>query len=150
MAGQRVEKDPEKGLELMRNAALLGSRQAQFFLGAAYENGGGVPPSAEHARQYFRLCAATGETPCQVRLAQLLLQAAGDDHSGSGDRQYLQALAWLDLAAEQGDMQAQMILDGERAGLLSATGFLGEQTQGAVRPQAVMGQAVAVQRPAFA
>jgi TonB family protein len=117
MAGQRVEKDPEKGLELMRNAALLGSRQAQFFLGAAYENGDGVPPSAERARQYFRLCAATGETPCQVRLAQLLLQAAGDDHSGSGDRQYLQALAWLDLAAEQGDVQARMILDGERAGL---------------------------------
>ncbi len=117
MAGQRVEKDPEKGLELVRNAALLGSRQAQFFLGVAYESGDGVPQSAERARQYFRLCAALGETPCQVRLAQLLLQLAGDDRSGGGDRQYLQALAWLDLAAEQGDVQARMILDQERAGL---------------------------------
>jgi TonB family protein len=117
MSGQRVEKDPEKGLELVRTAALLGSRQAQFFLGAAYESGDEVPQSTERARQYFRLCAAAGETPCQVRLAQLLMQLAGDDHSGSGDRQYLQALAWLDLAAEQGDAQASMILDRERAGL---------------------------------
>jgi TonB family protein len=117
MSGQRVEKDPEKGLELVRTAALLGSRQAQFFLGAAYESGDGVPQSTDRARQYFRLCAAARETPCQVRLAQLLMQLAGDDHSGSGDRQFLQALAWLDLAAEQGDMQARMILDRERAGL---------------------------------
>lgn len=115
LAGKRVEKDPEKGLELIRNAALLGSRQAQFFLGAAYESGDGVPTSAERARQYFRLCAAAGEAPCQVRLAQLLLQAAED--SGTTDRQYLQALAWLELAAEQGDLQAKLILDQERGGL---------------------------------
>lgn len=110
MAGRRVEKDPEKGLELVKNAALLGSRQAQFFLGAAYESGDGVPLSAERARQYFRLCAAEGETPCQVRLARLLMQVGGD-------REYLQALAWLALAAEHEDVEAGMILDRERAGL---------------------------------
>lgn len=112
MIGRRIEKDPEKGLGLIRNAAVLGSRQAQFFLGAAYESGDGVEQSQDRARHYFRLCAATGEMPCQVRLARILMQGAGN-----GDREYLQALAWLDLAAEHGDLQARMILERERAGL---------------------------------
>jgi len=112
MAGRRIEKDTEKGLDLVRNAAVLGSRQAQFFLGAAYESGDEVPQSDERARHYFRLCAAEGEAPCQVRLARLLIKNATN-----GDREFLQALAWLDIAAEHGDFEARMILDRERAGL---------------------------------
>src|ERR1035437_9155320 len=73
MEGRRVKKDPEKGLELVRNAAILGNRRAQFFLGMAYQSGYGVPQDAERAHQNFRLCAAVGETSCQVRLAKLLL-----------------------------------------------------------------------------
>jgi TPR repeat protein len=96
----------------VKNAAVLGSRQAQFFLGAAYESGDEVPQSDDRARHYFRLCAAEGETPCQVRLALLLMQNANNK-----DREFLQALAWLDLAAEHGDLQARMILDREQSGL---------------------------------
>ena len=58
------------------------------------------------------MCAAKGETPCQVRLARLLLHGAA-----AGDREYLQALAWLDLAEEHGNAQARMMLDQERAEL---------------------------------
>jgi TonB family protein len=112
MLGKHVEKDSDKGLDMVRTAAMLGSRQAQFFLGAAYESGDGVEQSDDRARHYYRLCARAGETPCQVRLAQLLMQS-----DGSRGREYLQALAWLNLAAERGDLQARMILDKEQAGL---------------------------------
>lgn len=110
--GRRLEKDPERGLELIRNAAVLHSRAAQFFLASEYEHGGLVPRSPEQARQFFRMCALQDETVCQVRLANLLL-----DKEGREERDYLQAIAWLELAADRGDIQARLLLDPERAKL---------------------------------
>jgi len=112
MEGRRVKKDPEKGLELVRNAAVLGNRRAQFFLGAAYQGGYGVPQDAERAHQNFRLCAAVGETSCQVRLAKLLLE-----NSSHEERDFVQAIAWLELAAEDRNDEARLLLDQEHAAL---------------------------------
>jgi TonB family protein len=112
MEGRRVRKNPEKGLELVRNAAILGNRRAQFFLGVAYASGYGVPQDAERAHQNFRLCAAVGETPCQVQLAKLLLQSTTRE-----ERDFLQAIAWLELAAEDRNDEARLILDQEHAAL---------------------------------
>jgi TonB family protein len=112
MEGRRLKKDPEKGLELVRNAAILGNRRAQFFLGVAYLSGYGVPQDAERAHQNFRLCAAVGETPCQVQLAKLLLQNATRE-----ERDFLQAIAWLELAAEDRNEEAKLILDQEHTEL---------------------------------
>lgn len=112
LEGRRVRKDPEKGLELMRNAAIQGNRRAQFFLGVAYLSGYGVPQDPERAHQNFRLCAAMGESPCQVQLAKLLLQNAARE-----ERDFLQAIAWLELAAEDRNDEARLILDQERAAL---------------------------------
>jgi TonB family protein len=112
MEGRRVQKNPEKGLELMRNAAVQGNRRAQFFLGVAYASGYGVPQDVERAHQNFRLCAAMGETPCQVQLAKLLLQS-----TERAERDFLQAIAWLELAAEDRNDEARLILDQERATL---------------------------------
>jgi TonB family protein len=112
LEGRRVQKNPEKGLELMRNAAIQGNRRAQFFLGVAYASGYGVPQDAERAHQNFRLCAAMGESPCQVQLAKLLLRNASRE-----ERDFLQAIAWLELAAEDRNDEARLILEEERAGL---------------------------------
>jgi TonB family protein len=112
LEGRRLEKDPERGLELVRNAAVLRNRAAQFYLASEYERGGLLPQSPEQARQYFRLCALQGETVCQVRLAKLLI-----DKQGREERDYLQAIAWLELATEHGDVQARLLLDPERPGL---------------------------------
>jgi TonB family protein len=112
MEGRRVQKNPEKGLELMRNAAVQGNRRAQFFLGVAYLSGYGVPQDPERAHQNFRLCAAVGETPCQVQLAKLLLQ-----NTTREERDFLQAIAWLELAAEDRNDEARLILDQEHATL---------------------------------
>jgi TonB family protein len=112
MEGRRVHKDPEKGLELVRNAAILGNRRAQFFLGVAYSSGYGVPQDVERAHQNFRLCAAMGETPCQVQLAKLLLQ-----NTVREERDFLQAIAWLELAAEERNDEAKLILNQEQTPL---------------------------------
>jgi TonB family protein len=115
LEGRRLPQDPGKGLELVRNAAVLRNRPAQFYLGSAYERGDGLlPQSADQARQYYRLCALQGETVCQVRLARLLLDRLLDE------RDYLQAIAWLELADEKGDPQARVWLDQERSGLSAA------------------------------
>jgi TonB family protein len=109
MEGKRLPVDTDKGLELMRNAAVLGNKRAQFHLGIAYENGHDVTPDLDRARRYFRLCAALGEPPCQVHLAKLLLEQP--EHR---DHDIVQAIAWLELAAEHGSMQARMILEEQR------------------------------------
>jgi TonB family protein len=110
MEGRRVAKNPEKGLELMRNAAVEGNRRAQFFLGVAYASGYGVPRDPDRANQNFRLCATMGETACQVRLAKLLL-----DSTPREERDFLQAIAWLELAAEDRNDEARLILDQQQA-----------------------------------
>jgi len=104
--------ETENAWSMLRDAATLGSVDAQFFLGGAYEKGVGVPMDASRARRYFRLCATTGIAPCQIRLARLLLEIAdnsGDDH--------VQAVAWLQLAADQNDDEARQIADREQAKL---------------------------------
>ena len=112
MEGRRLPKDPEKGLELVRNAAIMGNRRAQFFLGVSYLSGYELPQDKDRAHQNFRLCAAVGETPCQVQLAKLLLENASRE-----ERDYLQAIAWLELAADRND-EAKLIL-GEQSTPLS-------------------------------
>ena len=56
--GRDLSLDFDKGLQEMRSAATLGSRQAQFDLGSRYETGNGVPRDLDRARRYYRLCAA--------------------------------------------------------------------------------------------
>jgi TPR repeat protein len=106
--GKQVPPDPEKGLHLLRDAAVVGSVPAQFYLAGLYETGEGVPREPERARRYFRLCAASGQAACQVRLGKLLL-----DLTGRQEREYLQAIAWLKLAADQNIIQAKRLLDEE-------------------------------------
>jgi len=84
-------------------------------LGQAYENGTGVPRETDRARRYFRLCAARGESACQLRLGRLLLQKT--DRS---EDDYVQGLAWLELAAEKNVSGARAILDTEQPGLSPA------------------------------
>jgi len=112
MDGRRVRKDSERGLELVRNAAVLGNRRAQFFLGVAYASGYGVPQDVDRAHQNFRLCAAVGESPCQVQLAKMLLENPGRE-----ERDYLQAIAWLELAAEERNDEARLLLVEEHPAL---------------------------------
>lgn len=105
----------EKGLKMVRDAATLGSVQAQFYLGQAYEKGVGVPVELDRARRYFRLCAAAGQPACQFNLARLLL-----DGSTQSEDEYVQAIAWLELAKDQGETDARQVWEREQSNLTPA------------------------------
>ena len=98
----------EKTWDNMRRAALLGSRDAQFFLGDHYQRGEGVELSVDRAKNYFRLCAAGGVAQCQDRIAHLMFDAPNRP-----DYEYEQALAWFSLAADQGIAAAHEVVERE-------------------------------------
>jgi len=105
------------GQEMMREAAHLGSTQAQYFLGFANEHGNAdldIRQDEEAARQYYRFCAAAGQILCQYRLGDLLL-----NQPNARERDIPQAIAWLELSADQGEPQAKVLVDRSRAGLTS-------------------------------
>lgn len=106
--GHDLQRDIDKGLQEMRKAATLGIRQAQFYLGNRYERGDGVPRELERARRYFRLCAAQGAPLCQYRLGRLLYDAPD-----RRERDYLQAIALFQLAAEQNLAEAKQLASSE-------------------------------------
>jgi TonB family protein len=103
--GDQVPKDTEKGLGMLRKSATLGSAQAQFLLGNLYARGTGVPQDPVRARSYLRLCAASGQAECQLQLAKLIL-----DNPQEPEREYVQAVAWLEMAAAQKQPEAQRLL----------------------------------------
>ena len=94
--GQDLAPDPEKGWKQLRDAAVLGSQRAQLYLGDHYERGAGVTRETGRAQRYFHLCATTGNAACQYRLARILLAEAERP-----ERDYVQAVAWLQLASER-------------------------------------------------
>jgi uncharacterized protein len=106
--GRDLPLDIDKGLQEMRSAATLGSRQAQFDLGNRYETGDGVPRELDRARRYYRLCAAQGVAVCQYRLGRLLYETADRK-----ERDYLQAIALFQLAADQGLADAKQLASSE-------------------------------------
>jgi TonB family protein len=113
--GQDLPRDAEQGLEEMRRAATLGSSQAQFYLGNRYERGRDAPPDLEKARQLFRLCAAQSVDKCRYRLGLLLLNAPG-----RRERDRVEAVAWLQLAGEQGLAEAKDLAAKETMNLTPA------------------------------
>jgi TonB family protein len=105
----------EKNWDSVRRAAVLGSREAQYFLGDRYQKGLGVEVNADRAKNYFRLCAAGGVAQCRDRLARLLFDA-----SDRPDYEYEQALTWFSLAADQGIAGDREVVDRETASLTPA------------------------------
>lgn len=78
-------------------------------------------------RRNFRLFAATGHPDCQVRLGKLLLAVPE-----RRERDYVQAIAWLKLAADQGQAEARELVEQESPQLTP------EQVSAALRLKAQM------------
>ncbi len=105
----------DQALQEIREAADLGSVHAQVFLGGLYENGESVSVDSVPATRYYRLCAAQGLAQCQYRLGNLLFSAPSRPA-----HDYIQSLAWLQLAAAQGIEEAQRLLADEEPKLSPA------------------------------
>jgi TPR repeat protein len=113
--GRDIAADPPKGLDRMRRAAGLGSQAAQSYLGDLYDKGATVTRDADKAKRYFRLCAALGNSDCQFRLGTIILETP--EHP---ERDTVQAMAWLQLAAENGNGAAGKVVSRESENLTSA------------------------------
>jgi TPR repeat protein len=117
IAMQSINDSPRhtKTWERIRLAATLGSQDAQYFLGDHYQRGEVVEQNSERAKGYFRLCAARGNSDCQFRLGRLMFNAPNRP-----DYEYEQALAWFQLAGEQGVSEAAQIVEREKPNLTAA------------------------------
>jgi TonB family protein len=111
LARRGLGKQAEGGEEWdeMRQAAMLGSAEAQYVLGQRHEKGAGTELDAGRAENYYRLCASRGVGLCQYRLGRMLFDTP---HRTEGD--YEQAMAWFALAADQDIDGAHEIYDRER------------------------------------
>ena len=94
--GRHVPMDKARGVRMMKSAAAQGAFVAQLYLGD-------IEPDPDNAAYYFRLCANKGQSTCQTRYAQYLLQKPR--------AQWPEAIAWLRLAAQQNHAEAQKLLD---------------------------------------
>jgi uncharacterized protein len=88
--------DYATALRLWRPLANQGDARAQYYLGAIYANGQGVPQDHAKALKWFRLGANQGDARAQYYLGATYANA--------------EALQWFRLAAEQGDARAQYYL----------------------------------------
>ncbi len=102
MEGRELARDSDWGLRDMARAAYYGSTQAQAYLAQRYESGDGLPQSREQAEHFYRYCAASGIGACQYGVARLLLAEPALD-----GRRRVEAVAWLQLAVENGVAEAR-------------------------------------------
>ena len=70
--GDGVEKDEEMAVKLWRQAAELGSAEAQFILGECYYNGDGTEKNEQLAVYWYRKAAEQNNTDAKERLDVLL------------------------------------------------------------------------------
>lgn len=89
-------------LPLWQRMAENGSANAQFNLGAMYDNGDGVPEENDaEAAKWYRLAADQGHVDAQFNLG--VMYANGEGVS----RDFAEAASWYRKAADQGDYRAQ-------------------------------------------
>lgn len=104
--------DYQAALSAWRSLAEEGDAEAQFYLGALYYHGEGVPQSTAEAARWYRRAADQGHAAAQHNLGVM-------HYTGEGmpeDRG--EALRWFRRAAEQGHGPAQYNL-----GIMYAEGF---------------------------
>ena len=104
-------KDYEKAVEYYRIAAEAGDAYSQYSLGFCYEKGQGVETSVHDAVKWYRKAAEQGEKNAKERLENAK-QLGVDYYFGENGKytDYIKAVAYFRLAAEDGDAYAQYCL----------------------------------------
>jgi TPR repeat protein len=101
--GAGVPKDAIKAVEWYRKAAEQGFANAQNNLGYAYANGEGVSKDDVKAFKWYLKAATQGLAVAQLNLGRAYTQGKNKD--------WVSAYAWFNLAAAQGDTDAQTVRD---------------------------------------
>ncbi len=95
--------DYGRAFGLWQPLAAEGDADAEFWLGALYDLGRGVPQSYETAARLYRKAAEQGHANAQFNLGQMYEAGEGVP----GDYRFVAAAAWYRRAADQGYAFAQ-------------------------------------------
>lgn len=95
--GVDEDKDRDRGMDLWRQAATMGSARAMEYLGIHFDNGWGVPKNADKAIQWYRKAATLGDAAAMYDLSDLY-----DAREGKGDAK--RATTWALRALRQGGL----------------------------------------------
>ena len=90
-----VRRDFAEAAKWYSMAAELGDERAQFDLGSLYDNGQGVPKSAELAAKWYLAGAERGQMACQYNIATMYETGVGVE------KDLVAAYMWYYLAAQQ-------------------------------------------------
>ncbi len=96
--------DYVKAYKEFKDLADHGDAGAQFFLGAMYELGNGVPQNGDEALRWYRKAADQGNAEAQHNLGYMYANGQGVPQD------YAEALKWYNKAAGQGNAYAQNAL----------------------------------------
>jgi TPR repeat protein len=112
IAGDGVEKDGSKGIELLKKSANQGYAAAQIMLAGCYELGYEIEKNPTEAVKWVRKAADQGSAEAQVGLGNYYLNGEGVEKNPA------EAVKWYRKAAQQGNSDAMTnlgscYLDGE-------------------------------------
>ena len=102
-AGDGVDSDNTKAIELFKRGAEQGHPLAMYNLGVHYRNGFGVKRNLTQAAEYFARSADAGYVSAMVEIGRALLSGRGVSNPRRG-------VAWLQSAANQGATRANFWL----------------------------------------
>ena len=98
---QPAPKDFAQAFDLYRKAAELGDRDAELYMGLAYDMGQDAPKNPSEAARWYRKAAAQGSASAASNLGILY-------HEGEGmPRDSVEAAVWFESAASRGSASAQ-------------------------------------------
>jgi len=124
--GDGVDKDPAKGMALLRDAANRGETRAMFDIGVALANGEHVLTNYEEAMKWFRRAADQGDRNAMFFVGRMY-------EEGDGVEQDLdEARRWIGKAAAKGHYRA---LEWLTVNTPEKPQWLSQIIQGAIDPQ---------------
>ncbi|MES2658177.1 MAG: tetratricopeptide repeat protein [Verrucomicrobiota bacterium] len=103
-AGYGQPRDPSAAAPYLKLAAEQGVVDAQNTLGYMYTSGDGVPYDPAVAGEWLKKAALQGHVKAQANYGELLDPMAADRVTG------VEAVAWLLVASEKGDVGAKKVL----------------------------------------
>lgn len=119
--GFGVDMNDEKALHWYGAAADQGHPEAQYNLGVMNANGWGVEMNDDKAADYYRQAAVQGFVPAVMSLAEIC-------HRGMGVKEdVVDAYAWYIVAAQLGNMDAELRRDAAAEDLMPEEQATGQQ-----------------------
>lgn len=135
--GRGIDTNRERGKQLVAQSAELGFTDCQYYLAVMYQDGRWMPLNPDLAYRWFKIAAEKGNPSAQIEMG--LLYERGLNNTPKDPTQALgwykraallrhtpgmfqygrlllkdkraEALAWLQLAGEKGDFDAQTLLN---------------------------------------